>query len=153
MTAAEQDDKLTPKSSKGRHSVNPYEMKVHQFHAATEVANDRDFSVELLELRKTLIGEEVKELFAEIDRAIEELKSGGQVSKKTRLDMMKEIADVQYVLSGTSCTFGLPIEKVFDRVHESNMSKLDADGKPLRRADGKVLKGPNYHPPVLDDLA
>lgn len=131
--------------------MNPYEQKVHQFHAATEVANDRDFSVELLELRKTLITEEVKELFAEIDRAIAELKADGQVARKTRLDMMKELADVQYVLSGTSCTFGLPIEKVFERVHESNMSKL-VDGKAQRRADGKVLKGPNYHPPVLDDL-
>ncbi|MDF3023284.1 MAG: hypothetical protein K0R10_645, partial [Alphaproteobacteria bacterium] len=42
--------------------MNPYEQKVHAFHAATEVANDRPFTVELLELRKTLIGEEVKEL-------------------------------------------------------------------------------------------
>lgn len=132
--------------------MNPYEQKVHAFHAATDVANERPFSVELLELRKTLIAEEVKELFAEFDCAIEELKAGGQVSKKTKLDMMKEIADVQYVLSGTSCTFGLPIDKVFDRVHDSNMSKLGDDGKPIRREDGKVLKGPNYHPPVLDDL-
>lgn len=132
--------------------MNPYEQKVYEFHAATEVANDREFSVELLELRKTLIAEEVKELFAEIDRAIDELREKGEVSKKTRLDMMKEIADVQYVLSGTSCTFGLPIEKVFERVHESNMSKLGPDGKPLRREDGKVLKGPNYHPPLLEDI-
>ncbi|MDF3025399.1 MAG: hypothetical protein K0R10_2760, partial [Alphaproteobacteria bacterium] len=44
------------------------------------------------------------------------------------------------------------IDKVFDRVHDSNMSKLGDDGKPIRREDGKVLKGPNYHPPELDDL-
>jgi predicted HAD superfamily Cof-like phosphohydrolase len=39
-----------------------------------------------------------------------------------------------------------------DRVHKSNMSKLGEDGKPLYRADGKVLKGPNYQPPNLKDL-
>ena len=42
--------------------------------------------------------------------------------------------------------------EAFDRVHRSNMSKLGEDGKPVRRADGKILKGPNYAPPSLDDL-
>lgn len=132
--------------------MNTYEQKVREFHAATDAAIDRGFDIRLLELRKTLIAEEVKELFAELDAAIEQLKSGGQVTKPTRLNMMKEIADVQYVLSGTSVTFGLPANEVFARVHESNMSKLGPDGKPLVRPDGKVLKGPNYHPPVLEDL-
>lgn len=132
--------------------MNSYEQRVREFHAATEAAIDKGFDISLLELRKVLIAEEVKELFAEIDRAVEELKADGQVSKPTRLNMMKEIADVQYVLSGTNVTFGLPANEVFARVHESNMSKLGPDGKPLLRADGKVLKGPNYHPPVLEDL-
>lgn len=44
------------------------------------------------------------------------------------------------------------IDEAFLRVHTSNMSKLGDDGKPLRRSDGKVLKGPNYAPPVLTDL-
>ena len=39
-----------------------------------------------------------------------------------------------------------------DRVHKSNMSKLDEYGKPIYRDDGKVLKGPNYQPPDLEDL-
>lgn len=42
--------------------------------------------------------------------------------------------------------------EAFRRVHASNMSKLGDDGKPVRREDGKILKGPNYKPPVLDDL-
>lgn len=42
--------------------------------------------------------------------------------------------------------------EAFKRVHASNMSKLGDDGKPIKRADGKVVKGPNYKPPVLDDL-
>lgn len=44
------------------------------------------------------------------------------------------------------------LEEAFRRVHASNMSKLGDDGKPLRREDGKILKGPNYAPPVLLDL-
>jgi len=44
------------------------------------------------------------------------------------------------------------LEEAFLRVHRSNMSKLGADGRPIRRADGKVLKGPNYQPPTLHDL-
>jgi predicted HAD superfamily Cof-like phosphohydrolase len=132
--------------------MNAYEQKVREFHAATNAAVDEKFGIAVLELRKALIAEEVKELFAELDRAIEEIKGSGTVSKPTRLNMMKEIADVQYVLSGTSVSFGLPASEVFSRVHVSNMSKLGPDGKALLRADGKVLKGPNYHPPVLEDL-
>lgn len=44
-------------------------------------------------------------------------------------------------------------DEAFRRVHISNMSKLGDDGKPIYREDGKVLKGPNYQPPVLEDLA
>jgi predicted HAD superfamily Cof-like phosphohydrolase len=48
--------------------------------------------------------------------------------------------------------FGLPLQVAFTRVHKSNMSKLGADGKPIYRDDGKVLKGPNYAPVDLEDL-
>ena len=44
------------------------------------------------------------------------------------------------------------LEEALHRVHKSNMSKLGLDGKPIRRVDGKVLKGPNYQPPNLTDL-
>jgi len=44
------------------------------------------------------------------------------------------------------------LDEAMHRVHESNMSKLDEDGKPIYREDGKVLKGPNYSPPNLEDL-
>jgi predicted HAD superfamily Cof-like phosphohydrolase len=132
--------------------MNDYEQKVREFHLATDAHVDVPLDAKLLELRKTLIMEEVKELFAEIDLAIAALNEGKPVPKPVFLNMMKELADVQYVLSGSAVTFGLPLEKVFERVHESNMSKLGPDGKAIHREDGKVLKGPNYHPPVLDDL-
>ena len=44
------------------------------------------------------------------------------------------------------------LEEALSRVHKSNLSKLGLDGKPIRRQDGKVLKGPNYQPPDLRDL-
>jgi predicted HAD superfamily Cof-like phosphohydrolase len=66
----------------------------------------------------------------------------------------KELADILYTAFGTIIKEGLQdqIERIFDAVHESNMSKLGIDGKPIKRADGKVLKGPNYKEPDLDFL-
>ena len=95
---------------------------------------------ELALLRQRLILEEAKEASAELLRP--------QVDKAA---LTKELADILYVVYGTAITFGLPLDTVFNRVHASNMSKL-VDGKPLYRDDGKVLKGPNYQPPKLDDL-
>ena len=132
--------------------MNEYEKKALEFHKAFDGIFDRPLSVPLLELRKALLSEEMRELFAEFDRAITEINTTGSAKPETIAAMMKEMADVQYVLSGTSAVFGLPMQQVFDRVHSSNMSKLGPDGKPLFRADGKILKGPNYQPPDLDDL-
>lgn len=132
--------------------MNPYEAKVQAFHQALDLHIDVPFTPDLLVLRKKLLEEEMHELTAEIDKAGNELAAGGKISVETRAALLKELADLQYVLSGTAVTFGLPAQTAFDRVHESNMSKLDDNGKPIRREDGKVLKGPNYRPPVLDDL-
>ena len=66
--------------------------------------------------------------------------------------LTKELADLIYVTIGFAVTFGLPLCEVFERVHQSNMSKLGEDGKPIYREDGKVMKGPNYQPPELGDL-
>lgn len=133
--------------------MNDYEAKARQFHEAFDIEVDAPLGLELLKLRKTLLAEEMRELFDEIDKASAELAAEGNVSHETMANLLKETADVQYVLSGLSVTFGFPIDEVYARVHASNMSKLGADGKPLRRADGKVLKGPDYHPPDLKDLS
>ena len=132
--------------------MNEYEAKVRDFHVATGSAVDAPFSGELLALRSKLLAEELNELQHEIERGIAELAARGDVERETKLNLLKEMADVQYVLSGMAVTFGLPLEAVFGRVHDSNMSKLGEDGKPALREDGKVLKGPRYHPPKLDDL-
>lgn len=64
------------------------------------------------------------------------------------------LTDLQYVLSGTFLAHGLhPVEdELFDEVHRSNMSKLQADGTPLYREDGKILKGENYSKPNLNPI-
>ena len=66
-------------------------------------------------------------------------------------NQLKELADLVYVAFQYALARGWALDLALDRVYESNMSKL-VDGKPLRREDGKVLKGPNYQPPYLEDL-
>ena len=65
---------------------------------------------------------------------------------------LKELADLVYVCYQYAQNMGWLLDEALNRVHESNMSKLDEDGKPIYREDGKVLKGPNYKPPDLSDL-
>lgn len=106
----------------------------------------------LLEFRYKLILEEVAELGEEIAYAMAESNFKAGIPDKVKVRMLKELADVQYVVSGLAVTFGLPLEEAFIRVHNSNMSKLDDNGKPAYNTDGKVLKGRNYTPPNLDNL-
>ena len=65
---------------------------------------------------------------------------------------LKELADLVYVAFQYAENMEWDLEEALDRVHKSNMSKLGLDGTPIRRADGKVLKGPNYKEPTLTDL-
>ena len=67
-------------------------------------------------------------------------------------ECLKELADLVYVCYKYAENMGWFLDEAMNRVHESNMSKLDEDGKPIYREDGKVLKGPNYKPPNLSDL-
>jgi len=64
------------------------------------------------------------------------------------------LADQLYILLGTMLAHGMQnvIAEVFDEVHRSNMSKLGEDGKPIKREDGKILKGPNYFKPDLGKI-
>jgi predicted HAD superfamily Cof-like phosphohydrolase len=68
------------------------------------------------------------------------------------IEITDALADQLYILLGTMVAHGMGdiIEDVFDEVHRSNMSKLGADGKPIYREDGKVLKGPNFSPPNIE---
>ena len=68
-----------------------------------------------------------------------------------RTELLKELSDLVFVCYQFAAAFNLDLDKAMTLVFESNMSKLDEQGKPIFRADGKVLKGPNYAPPKLTE--
>jgi predicted HAD superfamily Cof-like phosphohydrolase len=92
-------------------------------------------------MRHSLISEEVNELLA-------------ATINKDLVEVADAIADCFYILMGTAIEFGIAdkMEAVFHEVHRSNMSKLDEEGMPIYREDGKVLKGPNYFKPELKPI-
>lgn len=72
--------------------------------------------------------------------------------KVNKVELLKELCDLEYVTVGTSVTFGLPHEKAFIAVHENNLTKVSSDGTILTREDGKVLKPEGYRKVDLSDL-
>lgn len=74
------------------------------------------------------------------------------LSATTAEELLKELADLVYVTYGYAATFKWDLDEAVRRVHASNMSKLDVNGQPIYREDGKVLKGPFYAEPDLKDL-
>ena len=96
-------------------------------------------------MQKRLIVEEFKEFL----EAEQQLLYGFVRNSE---DCLKELADLVYVCYQYAANLNWDLDEAMDRVHQSNMSKLGEDGKPIRREDGKVLKGPNYQPPTLTDL-
>lgn len=70
-----------------------------------------------------------------------------------RHELVKELSDLVFVCYQFAAAFNIDLDEAMSRVYKSNLSKLDEQGKPIFRADGKVLKGPNYAPPDLTDCA
>jgi predicted HAD superfamily Cof-like phosphohydrolase len=99
------------------------------------------------ELQANLITEEYLEFVGAFDAEFKTL----DTVEENQIAQLKELADLVFVCYQFAAARGWNLDEAMRRVFESNMSKL-VDGKPLRREDGKVLKGPNYQPPVLDDL-
>ena len=131
------------------------ENKVIEFHKAMSLDVDSDARYSLLATRSSLILEEAMEVLDAIDILQMELMRGKKGEKSQWANLLKELADLQYVLSVTLISFkqlNNEFDVAFNRVHKSNMSKLDNDGKPIYNNDGKVLKGPNYKEPNLEDL-
>lgn len=125
-------------------TYNPM-ARVREFHDAFGV--ERETTAEspesLILLRGRLICEESEETGIELRRLARRVERG-QHDRSVRIALAKELADLLYVTYGTADTLGIPLADVFEEVHRSNMSKLGLDGRPVRRSDGKVLKGPNY---------
>ena len=72
--------------------------------------------------------------------------------KNVQEETLKELADLVYVCYQYAENMGWNLDEALNLVHLSNLSKLDGDGEPIYRDDGKVLKGPNYKPPDLSEL-
>ena len=87
-------------------------------------------------LRINLIQEELSEL----QTALHE---------KNIVEIADALTDILYVTYGAGHAFGINLDKCFDEVQNSNMSKLGSDGKPIYNENGKVMKGPNYFKPDL----
>ena len=82
-----------------------------------------------------------------IEEELEELKHA--ISEKNLLEVADALTDLLYVTYGAGHAFGINLDKCFDEVQKSNMSKLGLDGKPIYSDKGKVLKGPKYFKPNL----
>ena len=82
-----------------------------------------------------------------IQEEVQELRDG--LGKNSMLEIADALTDILYVVYGAGHAFGIDLDDCFNEVHSSNMTKLGADGRPLYRDDGKVMKGPNYREPDL----
>ena len=102
-----------------------------------EVKKKPSFSTDKInKLRLDLIKEELSELT-------------NAMNNKDLLEVADALTDILYVTYGAGHAFGIDLDKCFDEVQNSNMSKLDENGKPIYNQNGKVMKGPNYFKPDL----
>ena len=102
-----------------------------------EVKTKPSFSTDKInELRIDLIKEELTELIE-------------AMNNRDLLEVADALTDILYVTYGAGHAFGINLDKCFDEVQNSNMSKLDENGKPIYNESGKVMKGPNYFKPDL----
>lgn len=132
------------------------EMKVKEFHNAFVLDIASQPRVSLLELRQKLIAEEALEVKEALKDIILEVHYGKQIPLKLWENLLKELCDLQYVLSGTLVAlnelYNVDFDVAFNRVHASNLSKLDDNGNPVYNEYGKVKKSNNYKEPTLGDL-
>ena len=117
--------------------TNFEKVKIFMNTFGQEVKNKASFGTDQInQLRYNLIKEELEELRI----AIEE---------KDLLEVADALTDILYVTYGAGHAFGIDLDKCFNEVQESNMSKPGEDGKPIYNEMGKVMKGPNYFKPDL----
>ena len=102
-----------------------------------DVKTEPSFSTDKInKLRIDLIKEELEELT-------------DAMNKKDLLEVADALTDILYVTYGAGHAFGINLDKCFEEVQNSNMSKLGEDGRPIYNESGKVMKGPNYYKPNL----
>ena len=117
--------------------TNFQKVKIFMQTFGQEVKSNPSFSTEKInDLRYNLIKEELDELKQAMD-------------DKNLLEVADALTDILYVTYGAGIAFGIDLDKCFEEVQNSNMSKLGEDGKPIYNEAGKVMKGPNYFKPDL----
>lgn len=100
-----------------------------------------------------LIEEEFKEIDGEIIRINSKHNNGKVIPLELVMSLIKEMADLQYVLSAFAVEFGIDLQLAFNLVHQSNMTKIDDEGQPFEIDEtGKVRKGPRYEEPNLEGV-
>lgn len=136
-------------------------VQVREFHATFGAPiNDGPATLDIgdrLHLRMSLIAEEFAELVDAVygNRAGDQVRHGFTQARSlddgTRdlIETADALGDLEYVLHGMGLETGIPIDAIVTEIHRSNLSKLRADGRPVLRADGKILKGPNFEPPQI----
>ena len=133
---------------------------VAEFHGAFNLPNrlghgKPDAMHERTELRKDLIGEEFDEFLESHQTVYVGSSRLGFYHELVGVDTVAyadALADLIYVCFCAGIEAGIDLNMVLRDVHRSNMSKLDADGKPIYREDGKVLKGPHYSAPNIKEV-
>ena len=105
------------------------------------------FAPEQLGVQRRLISEEYQEFIDAHCESIIYIQN-----KQARASALKELTDLVYVCFQYASAAGWDLNESLDRVHRSNLSKLDDNNQPVKREDGKVLKGKNYRKPVMIDL-
>ena len=101
-----------------------------------------------VKIKPSFSSEKVNSLRYElIKEGLDELKEA--IDSKDLLEVADALTDILYVTYGAGHAFGINLDKCFDEVQQSNMSKLDEHGKPIYNNSGKVMKGPRYFKPDL----
>lgn len=121
-------------------NICDYQQKVKEFTKAfycycaekTELPSD----ISLRDVRIKLLKEEFEEYLKGED-------------ENDLVQIADALGDMLYIIFGTAIAYGLNLKPIFEEIHNSNMTKLDDNGKPIFREDGKVLKSKNYRPPNI----
>ena len=101
--------------------------------------------------KSSLSSEKINNLrIALIQEELEELKQA--INQKNLLEVADALTDLLYVTYGAGHAFGIDLDKCFEEVQKSNMSKLDENGKPIYNDVGKVMKGPGYFKPDFSKI-
>lgn len=119
--------------------------QAHKFREVFQFSNH--FSFAGFALQQRLISEE----YYEVASACADCKDK-EFGLSSKVELLKELSDLVFVCYQMAAYMNMDLDEAMNRVFISNMSKLGEDGKPVRREDGKVLKGPAYRAPDLVDL-